>query len=249
MNQRQARSSERAFVVEGPVLVAEALAAQRHGDSVEVLEVYLDEAETAVPVGAEDVDQFHRVRAGVLARVLDTVAPRPVCAVVRVPERSLADIAPGPVLAAVDLRDPGNAGTLVRTAEAAGFAAVALFGSSVDTTNPKVVRASAGARLRLPVIDLGDITGGYRSLRAAGRPIVATVVDADAPDHTTVDLTDAAVVVGNEASGLPPVAVADADKVVTIRLAGPTESLNVAAAAAVLCFESLRQRRAVREEG
>lgn len=244
MNQRQARSSERAFVVEGPVLVAEALTAHRESTLVEVLELYVDEAEAALPEGATDVDDLHWVRAGVLSQVLDTVAPRPVCAVVRVADRSLTDLDVGPILAAVDLRDPGNAGTLLRTAEAAGFAAVALLGSSVDTTNPKVVRASAGARLRFPVLQLGDIDDAYRMLRESGRDVIATVVDPQAADYTTVDLANAAIVLGNEAAGLDAAAVAAADRIATIRLAGPTESLNVAAAAAVLCFESLRQRRA-----
>lgn len=244
VNQRQARSSERAFVVEGPVLVAEALTAHRQSETVEVLEVYVDESEPSPPPGATDIDQLHWVRAGVLSQVLDTIAPQPVCAVVRVADRRLEDLGPGPILAAVDLRDPGNAGAILRTAEAAGFAAVALLGSSVDTTNPKVVRASAGARLRLPVLRLGGIDDAYRRLRNSGRIVVATVVEATAPDHTTVDLANSVIVLGNEAAGLDAAAVTAADRIATIRLAGPTESLNVAAAAAVLCFESLRQRRA-----
>jgi len=73
--------------------------------------------------------------------------------------------------------------------------------------------------------------------------VVATVVDADAPDYLATDLASVALILGNEAAGLDPAAVAAADRTVTIPLAGPTESLNVAAAGAVLCFESLRQRR------
>lgn len=242
IKQRQARSSERAFVVEGPVLVDEALAAQRVG-LVEVLEVYIDEEMPAMPDGAQVVDELHWVRAGVLAGVLATVSPQPVCAVVRVPEHSLDTIGDGPVLGVVDLSDPGNAGTLIRTAEAAGFAAVVMIGTSVDTTNPKVVRASAGARLRLPVVAFPELHQGFATLRASGRDVVATVVDDDAPDYLQADLSSVALILGNEAAGLDAAAVAAADRTVTIPLVGPTESLNVAAAGAILCFESLRQRR------
>jgi TrmH family RNA methyltransferase len=242
IKQRQARSSERAFVVEGPVLVAEALAAQAAG-LIEVLEVYVDEEMLSIPDGAQVVDELHWVRSGVLAGVLATVSPQPVCAVVRVPEHSFDTIGDGPILGVVDLSDPGNAGTLLRTAEAAGFAAVAMIGSSVDTTNPKVVRASAGARLRLPVLELHEVNHAFASLRGSGREVVVTVVDPDAGDYADADLANVALILGNEAAGLPDATIALADRSVTIPLAGPTESLNVAAAGAILCFESLRQRR------
>lgn len=242
IKQRQARSSERAFVVEGPVLVAEALRAHLDG-RIEVLEVYVDEEQSALPDHAHLIDELHWVRSGVLNHVLDTVSPQPVCAVVRTPTFDLATIGPGPVLGLVDLGDPGNAGTLLRTAEAAGFAAAAMIGASVDTTNPKVVRASAGARLRLPVLELGDVASAFARLRASGREIVATVVDPTAQDYAEADLSSVALILGNEAAGLDSATVAAADRTVTIPLAGPTESLNVGAAGAVVCFESLRQRR------
>lgn len=242
IKQRQARSSERAFVVEGPVLVAEALTAQAAGQ-IDVLELYVGEEMTAIPVGAEVVDELHWVRSGVLGGVLATVSPQPVCAVVRAPEHTIDSISAGPVLGVKDLSDPGNAGTLLRTAEAAGFAAVAMIGNSVDTTNPKVVRSSAGARLRLPVLTFPEVHQAFAVFRGAGREVVATVVDSSAPDYADVDLTNVALILGNEAAGLDATAVAAADRTITIPLAGPTESLNVAAAGAILCFESLRQRR------
>ena len=244
IKRRQARSSERAFVVEGPVLVAEALTAQSAG-TIEIAELYVGEELSSLPTGAEVVDELHWVRAGVLAGVLSTVSPQPVCAVVRVPEHTLESLADGPILGVVDLRDPGNAGTLLRTAEAAGFAGVAMIGDSVDTTNPKVVRASAGARLRLPVLEMREVHHALASLRGSGRDVVATVVDSSAPGYVDADLASVALILGNEAAGLDHAVIGAADRTVTIPLAGPTESLNVAAAGAVLCFESLRQRRAV----
>lgn len=242
VRQRKARSIERAFVAEGPVLVIEALRAA----SAEVIEVY---AEEPVDPGVEEAAAeaglaVQRVANGGLGSVLDTVSPQPVCAVVRTPERSLDQLpTDGPILVVADLRDPGNVGTLMRTAEAAGFAALVVAGDVVDPTNPKVVRASAGAVFRLPVAIAGTVDAAYEAARASGRTVVATVVDVDAESYDQIDLTSAAIVLGNEAHGLDPHAASTADRRVTIPLAGPTESLNVAAAGAVLCFESLRQRR------
>ena len=86
-----------------------------------------------------------------------------------------------PVLVAVELRDPGNLGTVIRTAEAAGLAGVVVAGDSVDRFNPKVVRASAGSLFRLPVVDDPDpVATGRASFAETGRPVVATVVDAQA---------------------------------------------------------------------
>jgi TrmH family RNA methyltransferase len=148
----------------------------------------------------------------------------------------------------VDLRDPGNAGTLLRTAEAAGAVGLVLAGGSVDPDSPKVLRASAGARFRLPVWRRADPRAAVAELADLGWEVVATVVDADARPYDAVALSGAALVLGNEASGLGPDVIGACTTAVTIPLDGPTESLNVAVAGAVLCFEALRQRRAAAPE-
>ena len=140
------------------------------------------------------------------------------------------------VLVADRLADPGNAGTIIRSAEAAGANAVVLTPGSVDPYNPKVVRASAGSLFRVPVIEATlDSLHGFRRLGASShRGDVYT----DPVYHGRV-----AVVVGNEAHGLD--ADADIDQWITIPHAGPAESLNVAMAATVLVFEVARQRGTV----
>ncbi len=140
------------------------------------------------------------------------------------------------VLVADRLADPGNAGTIVRTAEAAGADAVALTAGSVDPYNPKVLRASAGSIFRVPVVEL-DLA----DLRAAGLRLVATSSHHGVV-YTAADLRrPVAVVLGNEAHGLP--AHAPVDDWVTIPQHGEIESINVAMAATVLAFEVARQRR------
>ncbi|MGF1598178.1 MAG: TrmH family RNA methyltransferase [Acidimicrobiales bacterium] len=247
VSSRKARSEERAFVVDGPGLVAEALAA--HADAtltVEALYLGVDADEPGLVAAASAAGiTVHVVAAGVLDSVLDPVSPRPVAAVVARTPATLDDLTgTGPVLFLVELRDPGNVGTLVRTAEAAGAAGVVLAGPSVDPTNPKVVRAAAGAGLRLPMVRVDDPVAALDRLAVAGRHRVATAVGGDATPHDRATLATAVIVLGNEAHGLADEVIAATDDTVTIELAGPTESLNVAAAGAVLCFEALRQRRA-----
>ena len=213
-------------MVEGPSLVAQALAA---GWEIE--------AQFVAP-GAEEVvapGQVFEFAPNVIERVASTEAPQPVLAVFRQRTSSLpvpADF----VMVADQLSDPGNAGTIIRSAEAAGAQAVVLTPGSVDQYNPKVVRSSAGSLFRIPVLtaELGD-------LRAAGLRVLATSSHrGDA--YTETSLTGpVALVVGNEAHGV--LEDAPVDGWVTIPHAGAAESLNVAMAATVLAFEVARQRR------
>lgn len=243
---RGARLEEGAFVIEGPVLVQEALAA-----GVVLEEVFA--TATADPgvlaaVTAAGVP-WHEIAPDVLARAVDTVTPQGVAAIARRVEVDLDTAvlacAAGPLgLVLVDVADPGNAGTLLRAAEASGAAAVLFCGSSVDPSNGKCVRASAGALFHVPVASGGDGVEVLERLGRQGVRTVATVVEGGVP-YDSVDLTGPiALVLGSEAHGLAPHLQAAVDVPVTIPMAGRSESLNVAMAGAVVCFEALRQRRA-----
>lgn len=212
-------------MVEGAVLIGEAVAAG-----------WTIEAEYVAPGGSpvSGAPSF-ALADGVLERVATTERPQPNLAVVRMPDRP--DPLPGAtfVVVADRLSDPGNLGTILRSAEAAGVDAVALTPGSVDPYNPKTVRASAGALFHVPVV-----TADLDALRAAGlRLLGASSHQGQA--HTTVDWTGRlAVVVGNEAHGLPDDAAVDGW--VRIEHQGRAESLNVAMAATVLVFEAARSR-------
>jgi TrmH family RNA methyltransferase len=181
---------------------------------------------------------------GVMERVASTVTPQPLLAVV--------SYAPAPmdrldgaslVVVCVDVRDPGNLGTVIRTADAAGVDAVVCCDGTVDPTNPKTVRATAGSLFNLPVIDGGTTASAVADLSARGFTTVATVVRGGT-DYVAFDWTrPVALVLGNEAAGLDPDLAGSLDAGVTIPMAGRSESLNVGVSAAVLCFEALRQRR------
>lgn len=231
-------------MVDGPVLVIDVLRS-----SLVVREVFGSAEELVEPnlVAALDsrpeVEVF-QVEVSVLESALDPVNPRPVAAVVDAPQWTVGDLGTDrPVLVAVELRNPGNLGTLIRTAEAAGFAGVVVAGDSVDQFAPKVVRASAGSVFRTPVVHLPAIPVAFSVLAETGRARQCAVVDKDAADYVTVDLTNAAIVVGNEPHGLDHETIKLGDGCLTIPVAETVESLNVAAAASVLCFEAARQRR------
>jgi TrmH family RNA methyltransferase len=182
------------------------------------------------------------VVAGVMERVADTVTPQPICGVVRFHPRALVDLpARGTVAILHTVRDPGNTGTIVRTAEAAGVTAVIVTGPSVDPFNPKALRATAGAGFRLPIAVVSDVDDALTWAKAHGR-VLATVAR-DGEDYHEADLTsDVTLVFGNEASGLQESVVTSCDGRVTIPMSGETESLNIAASAAVLLFAA-RDRR------
>jgi len=217
-------------VVEGETLIREALAA---GWSLEAQFV----ASGAHPVpGAEPV---HVLAPGVIERVATTESPQPHIAVFARPveRRALLETASF-VVVVMDIADPGNLGTMMRSAEAAGADLLVVSPTTVDIFNPKVIRSSAGSVFRLPVVEVE----GLEQIRRLGRTIVATSSHrGTAYDH--VDFRrSVAIVLGNEASGLD--ASVPVDEWVSIPQVGRAESLNVAMACTVLCFEIARQRRA-----
>lgn len=176
------------------------------------------------------------------ARALsDTVTPVGLVAVCRMPEVSLGEVlagAPRLVAVAVETSEPGNAGTLIRLADAMGADAMILAGNSVDPFNGKCLRSSAGSIFGLPVVQAPDVDALMAALRAAGLQVLATTLDGETP-LPEVDLTaPTAWLFGSEAHGLSPEIAAAADARVTIPMRGSAESLNVAAAAAICLYAS-----------
>ncbi|MGA2037134.1 MAG: RNA methyltransferase [Acidimicrobiales bacterium] len=180
---------------------------------------------------------------GVVERIADTVTPQSVLGVVRTPRATLEDLASATfVIVCVDVRDPGNAGAVIRVADAAGADGVVCCEGTVDPFNPKTVRASAGSVLHLPLVVGGGPEETLQVLGSRGMRRLAAVAHGGVP-HTGVDLAlPVALVLGNEAAGLPERLRSSVDGQVTVPMAGRAESLNVSMAAAVLCFEVVRRR-------
>jgi TrmH family RNA methyltransferase len=235
---RRFRQRERAFVVEGTRWMSELSPPGPRPQLVLASEAWLvDEAhrrlvsELELPVSLASEE--------VVAAASDTETPSGVVAVLPIVERPLPDN-PTLLLILDRVADPGNLGTILRTAAAAGVQGVLLSPGCVDAYNPKTVRATMGALLRLPVLSL---PWPEIARRTAGLSI--WLADAAGPlDYTEVDWRQpAALVIGSEASGIGSQAQALGGQQISIAMAARTESLNAAAAAAVLLFEARRQRR------
>jgi TrmH family RNA methyltransferase len=217
-------------------LFATSAAADRHADLLVV---------------AQDADIPIRLVSGeVFAALSQTVTPQgliAVCSFVDTPFASVVES--GPLLVAVlaQVRDPGNAGTVVRCADAAGAEAVVLTDASVDVYNPKCVRASAGSLFHLPVAVGVDAAAGTAALREQGLRILAAdgagEVDLDTAADEGLLSGPTAWIFGNEAWGLPPATRELADAVVSVPVHGRAESLNLATAAAVCLYASARAQR------
>lgn len=215
-------------------------------------------AHTAFPALTERLAtlgiEVTELKEGVLEKVGTTRTPQPVLAVVPFPSSTRDALARnGLVVVALGIGDPGNLGTLARSAEAAGAAAILLGPGSVDAYNPKVVRASAGAIFGIPVVDAAS--EGWSAVECLvalgelGRTRLGATARAGAA-HTDVDLTGAvAIVLGNEAHGIDPALDARLDGHVHVPMAGPAESLNVAMAGTLICFEAARQRATIPGSG
>lgn len=230
-----------AFLVEGPQAVREAVG---HLERVFVTSAaaveHADLVEAAGAGGAEIVEASDHV----LEALATTVTPQGIAGVAVLAEPSLPDALQAATLVVVlhEPRDPGNAGAVVRTCDAAGVDAVVLVGEAVDPRNPKAVRASAGSLFHLPVCRVADWEAVRAGCRQAGLALVATAAGA-ASSHVDRDLSaPTALVFGNEAHGLPREVTAAVDATIGVPLVGAAESLNLAATVAVVVYEAARQR-------
>ena len=243
MRLRKERTAVGAFLVEGPRAVSEALRSAHEVRELfvtdEVAQRHPDLIDTARERGAHVVSVTERV-----AKTLsETAHPQGVAAVVQVPGTDLDSVlARGRLFVLLDaVADPGNAGTIIRTAAAAGANGVVFGRGSVDPFGAKCVRASAGAVLHVPVVTDVDMSDALRRLRAAGNQVFATALDG--VDLFTLDeqlRQPTAWLFGGEAHGLGAAVLADADRTVRIPMTTGVESLNLAGAAAICLYASAR---------
>ncbi|KKI98582.1 TrmH family RNA methyltransferase [Prochlorothrix hollandica] len=235
------RQAQQQFLLEGTHLLEEALAVNhplavvcgtedwrsRHPDLWQMLEAQTPRLELVSPE--------------VLATMATTVNPDGVLAVAPLGQRSIPQFPLRRAIILETIQDPGNLGTLIRTAVAAGVEGLWLSQDSVDLYHPKVLRASAGQWFRLPMALVPDLATVVQTAQAQGMQAIATAPTAP-QTHWQIDWRrPSLVVLGNEGAGLSPTLLAVADHQVRIPLAPGVESLNVAIAAAVLLYEGQRQ--------
>ncbi len=237
---RPTRAERRQFLADGPKAVAEAI--RLPGCVVEVF--HTNNAHRVVEEARQCRVETTLVDDRALASLSDSVTPAGVvalCNFVDVPWSSL--LAPKLVAILADVRDPGNAGTVIRVADAAGVDAVVLAGDAVDLYNPKTIRASVGSAFHVPVVIERDVQSAVDRVREVGLQVLAADGAGEAELYA-IDLSGpTAWLFGNEAWGLPEELAAAADVRVRIPVYGQAESLNLATAAALCLYESARQRR------
>lgn len=187
--------------------------------------------------------ECYEVTREVFSKISDTKSPQGVLCILRQPSPAPFSPAQGSTYALLDrVQDPANLGAIARTAEALGISGLVVTGDGCDVTSPKAQRAGMGALLRLPVWVFPSLDGPIGSMREAGLPVYAAVPDRAARRVSDCDFSrGAGMAIGNEANGLRDEIMACCDARVTIPMAGRAESLNAAAAAAILLWEMTRR--------
>lgn len=241
------RDREGLFIIEGVHLILEA-----YKNGVDMLYIVYD-AERGIPVELEQLslEQAARSKAewisaskAVMGKCTGTDSPPPVFAVLRKLKMASDKLysEEGLVVALDGVRDPGNVGTIIRSADAAGAAAVVLGQGCVDLYNPKTVRSTMGSLFHLPIIQ-GDLTEMLPKAKAGGMKAIGTSLQADHSCYSYDWRQPTWLLMGSESDGLSPQVQELVDETVIIPMEGGAESLNVAMATTVLLFEALRQRR------
>lgn len=244
MKKARARKEQGIFVIEGLKMLEEARASKL------LLQVYVSEgfyeSRCKTDSGFFSGLDYEVVTDTLFAGIADTITPQGVLGTSAMPSYNLKAMVDNPeacLLLMEDIRDPGNMGTMIRTAEGAGLSGIILSPSCVDIYNPKVVRSTMGSIFRVPIYQSEDFYDDLMTMRNKGISIYAAHLSGKPYDTEGGFTEKCAILVGNEANGLSDRALGLADASIKIPMAGRVESLNAAVAASILMYEAARQRR------
>ena len=237
LRDRKAREAQGRFLVEGAVMIGEAVKC-----GLVVREVIADEAHADAAAALE----ARGARACVVPRslleaVCDTRTPQGVCAAVDLPVPLPVEAAPARIVALDGVQDPGNVGTIWRTADAAGLDGVLFGGGCADPLSPKVQRSAMGSGFRVPFMLADDLPSALRALKARGWTVIAS--DLHGTDfYAHPDPGERyALVIGSEAHGISDAVRAEADMLLKLPMRGGAESLNAAVAAGIMMYGLTRE--------
>jgi len=238
LEKRKARHKEHRFVVEGPHLVEEA------GDLVSFA-VYSERLPILEKLQKKGIDCY-KVSREQFADVSEVETPQGILAVVKEKKYELKDVLKDSnplVVFCVGVQDPGNLGTIIRTADAVGASGVVLSRGTVDLYNSKVIRSTMGSLFHLPIVQVEDASEAIEYLKGRKIRMIATDNKAEKDYFSAEYKGPSAILVGNEGAGLEK-GIADlADEAVKIPMPGKAESLNVGISTAVVLYEAYRQRK------
>ena len=226
LHQKKYRKS--AYLIEGWHLFEEAVQAGVTIEKIFALENYLDRL-TSFP-------QTVWVSEDILLDLADSQTPQGIVAVVQKEEVRQADFSQGKFLFLEDVQDPGNVGTIIRTADAAGFTGVIVSDKSADIYSLKTLRSMQGSHFHLPIYRMSS-QSLLEEAKKAAIPVLATTLSKDSVDYRELlPIENFVLVMGNEGQGISPLMAESADQLVHISMKGQAESLNVAVAAGILIF-------------
>ena len=246
LSEKKYRERYDAFIVEGEKLAEEAVSQGRDIKAIFVRTGARNDILSLAHRAEADGIPVYELTGDVFMKVVRTETPQDVAAVLRLvrtgEQEFLEKTAEGNLLVLDRLQDPGNVGTLIRTAEAMGFAGIITVKGTADPYQPKVVRAAAGSILRMPVLMLEDARSVIEFLSKAGKRVFAADAGERSIDCADADISEAsAVIIGNEGSGVCD-EFSEASECIRITMEGRTESLNAAIAGSIIMYESNRQK-------
>lgn len=247
LHSKKGRQEAGLFFFEGIKLLEEAANSGVSIDKILVSDSFLEKhrLETYIPdFLLKDIERFN-LPDTLFSKISESVTPQGVLAVARQMEYSVDEVlkTENPMLVYLqDLQDPGNLGTILRSADAAGASAVLLSPGSVELYNPKVIRGAMGSVFHFPILEEQSSTV-LEMLKKKGIRLAATLLEESTISLYEADLAGPlCIIIGNESAGLPESVSHLADLKVKIPMAGKAESLNAGVAASVILFEALRQR-------
>lgn len=239
-SQKKARAASGCFVLEGVKLLEEAVRSHVEVESVFITQHCLDSGKKQLAVLAGLEDRTFLISGAAEQRLSQSQSPQGVYAVCKIPDNTPAFHGKGRFLGLWDIQDPGNVGTMIRTADALGFDGVVLSRGCCDLYNLKTIRAAMGSLFRMPLLQT-DMAAFLEQQRGNLRSF-ASVVDKDAPKLTDIHFPDRSIIlIGNEGNGLSAEQVALCDERLTIPMQGNAESFNAAMAATILMWEMCKE--------
>lgn len=244
LKNRKYREEKQLYFIEGARFVEEAFEAGAQIEAIFVSEEFRHMDDNLPNMLEKSSCNKYTVSEKIFREISDTETPQGILAIIKMQKRelSVAQTGGGLFIILDSVRDPGNMGTIIRTADAAGFSGVIVCKGSVDVYNPKVLRSTMGSVFHIPVYTGLETVDVIRLLKADGISVYASHLKGEASIYN-VDLSaNAALVIGSEAEGISNETAGEADRLVRIPMPGNAESLNASVAAAVMIFESVRQR-------
>ena len=225
---RQKKYRKSSYLIEGWHLFEEAVQAGVKIEKIFSLTEYQEKL--------TDYPQTVFVAEEILLDLADSQTPQGIVAIVQKEEEQLPDLSQGKYLFLEDVQDPGNVGTMIRTADAAGFSGVVVSSKSADIYSLKTLRSMQGSHFHLPIYRM-PIETFVEEAKKGNLPILATTLSQNSKDYRELaQLADFVLVMGNEGQGISPFMTNQADQLVHITMKGQAESLNVAIAAGILMF-------------